>query len=352
MPSQTLIECLDHPPVSESLERDNPQSRSDVLYAFYELPRQQSVGHQPDGLIQRLRLYRLPLQAALATSLIPSYMLRGRDFNIDVLDKGAPMIGSGGSANVFLYRTGRGAVAVKKFLYSKSHARKTFIKEAMFISSLRHQNVISFLGAIDNVTGFAIITPYLRNGDLPNFLRKNPSANRLKMAEGIACGLSHLKLCGVIHSDIKGTNILVNDDHVPVISDFGLAEYEGYEIGFDGRDEFTDTRYGSDAGTYRYMAPERLCPEAGKSARPTFSSDVFSFGMVLYEIYTGRIPYSESTDYQAMVLIVKGSHPVWDAQIPDQIWSLALGCWTDKPSDRLTVDEVVDYLSAFMQRKM
>ncbi|KAG6917270.1 hypothetical protein DXG01_003218 [Tephrocybe rancida] len=294
------------------------------------------------------KVYRiLLLHLSIRSSLVPSVMLLNSADNSILVGEEA-LVGSGGSAKVFCRRGSGGSagVAVKKFIYL-SNARSLSIKEALIMGSLRHRNVVPFIGVIDASEYVAIVTPYMRNGDMMSFLRRNPRADRIKLAIGIARGMKYLKFCGVIHGDIKAANILVDDENGPVIADFGLSQYEGDETQLHETQQLHSD--GSGGGTIRYMAPERLNPGT-RSARPTFASDVFAFGMTLYEIYTGRYPYWKLNNTRAMMKIVNGDHPSWDARILDDVWSLVITCWSFNTSDRPLIHEILGRLLE-MQRK-
>ncbi|KAF5376922.1 hypothetical protein D9615_007330 [Tricholomella constricta] len=213
------------------------------------------------------------------------------------------------------------------------------------MASLQHKNILPFFGVVDNPTDLGIVSPFMRNGSLPSYLARNPSANRRNLLIDIAQGLVYLKSCGVIHGDLKGPNILVNDEGVACIADFGLAFYDGDTFPLDESPDSLASSL-SGAGTVRYMSPERLHPETN-SALSTFASDVFSFGMVIYEAFTNQVPFHAwKHDGRVMLGIVEGLRPERDARIPDDIWSIAQDCWKPNPSDRPLVNEVLDRLLA------
>lgn len=145
------------------------------------------------------------------------------------------------------------------------------------------------------------------------------------------------------------TNILIDDSGRVRISDFGLAVYdiESSSGHFNG-------------GTTRWMSPERLDPET-RSVKATFSSDVYSFAMVIYEvseqfflpwcrpsgshvliqIYSGHIPFYSINNFKAILEVISNRRPVRDFNIPDDLWFLTERCWAAEPSKRPQIEEIV-----------
>ncbi|RDB27183.1 Receptor-interacting serine/threonine-protein kinase 1 [Hypsizygus marmoreus] len=277
---------------------------------------------------------------AQRSSKLPSKFSVNRS---DTIEKS--IIGMGATATVYRSFDGEKAVAIKEFHVCRktySVVRKNYIKEALIMDLINHKHIVSFCGVIETSSKFSIVMPFMRNGDLCQFLAKTQSARR-KLVTQIAQGLQHLKHCGVVHGDLKGSNILVDDDENACIADFGLAMFRTehhYELDLAHASAEFGGFQGSDAGTLRYMSPERLSPET-KSARATFASDVFSFGMVIYEVYSGRRPFHAVNDKMAIIEIVHNKRPERDFAIPDDLWSLAEECWHAEASHRPHIDDIV-----------
>ncbi|KDQ17152.1 hypothetical protein BOTBODRAFT_105849 [Botryobasidium botryosum FD-172 SS1] len=122
-----------------------------------------------------------------------------------------------------------------------------------------------------------MLSPWMKEGDLLPFLRRNPHANRAQMVLQIAHGLLYLHTRGVIHGDLKGANILVSDAGEPRLADFGLSHRD-----------IQETVANSDAfkigGNPRWQSPELLTARTPEEAVRTTASDMFAFGRVIVEV--------------------------------------------------------------------
>lgn len=145
---------------------------------------------------------------------------------------------------------------------------------------------------------FCVITEYLSEGSLRSYLHKleqKPSDEKflpleklIKIALDIASGMEYIHSQGVIHRDLKPENILINEDFNLKVADFGIACEEVY------CDLLAD-----DPGTYRWMAPEMIKRKSyGRKV------DVYGFGLILWELVAGTIPYEDMTPIQAAFAVV------------------------------------------------
>jgi len=180
------------------------------------------------------------------------------------------------------------------------------------------------------------------------YLEAHDDADRGQLISGVADGLQYLHSKGVVHGDLKGANILVASDAHPVLADFGLSANEAQKT----QGQTTTHAF---AGTVRWMAPERLDPEQyglnGRTSR-TFASDVYSFGMTIFEIYANRSPFSELGETQALIAAVSGkrpAHPGEDAVrrgLTPAIWTFVTRCWDHQPSARPSLADLNTYRDA------
>lgn len=197
------------------------------------------------------------------------------------------IVGSGGFGTVYrMVMNDCGTFAVKKIDRSREGSDQVFERELEILGSIKHINLVNLRGYCRLLSAKLLIYDYLAMGSLDDFLHENGDEkislsweSRVRIALGSARGLAYLHHdCSprIIHRDIKSSNILLNENFEPRVSDFGLAKLLVDE------DAHVTTVV---AGTFGYLAPEYL-----QNGRATEKSDVYSFGVLLLELVTGRRP--------------------------------------------------------------
>jgi eukaryotic-like serine/threonine-protein kinase len=172
-----------------------------------------------------------------------------------------------------------------------------FYREAAKTAALRHPNIVIVfdLGEQD---GFPyIVMEYLSGDPLDRLIQSSepqPLSSKLKIIEQVCCALGYAHRNDMIHRDVKPANVIVQPDGVTKLLDFGIARQEKN----DGR----LTRTGSVIGTIQYMAPERL-----KDAAFDGRSDIFSVGIMMFQLLTGQLPFTG--DYSIVQKILTEKHP-------------------------------------------
>lgn len=214
---------------------------------------------------------------------------------------------------------------------------KQFSREFTFLSRLHHPNVIKFMAACSQPPVYCIVTEFLSEGSLRAYLHKLekgtlPLEKLIPMALGIARGMEYVHSQGVIHRDLKPENVLIDQAFQMKIADFGIACEEVH------CDPFAD-----DPGTYRWMAPEMI-----KFKPYGRKVDVYSFGLILWEMVSGRIPYEEMTPIQAAFAVVnKNVRPAVPKGCPPAMRALIEQCWSVQPDKRPEFWQVVKVLEQF-----
>ncbi|TDL15389.1 kinase-like protein [Rickenella mellea] len=267
-----------------------------------------------------------------------------------------PVIG-GGFADVWRGELRGEPVALKVLrIFQRGEAdfeyiHKKFCAEAVLWQQLKHCNLLPFYGISEDEFEplFAMISPWMKNGDLTSFLRKNPDVDRHDLVFGVASGLQYLHGLKprVIHGDLRAGNILVDDDGQPRITDFGLSKVMDSQASSIVATSF------SGKGTMRWQAPELLNATRfeGESAGVTTKSDVYAFSFVCLEIFTGDIPFPKLRDGTVIMEVAVHNRrptrpidPITKRELDDATWHLMELCWATLPSDRPTMDDVVDYI--------
>ncbi|KAM1126720.1 hypothetical protein ACFX13_042649 [Malus domestica] len=268
------------------------------------------------------------------------------------------IIGDGGFGTVYKATLSDGkAVAVKKLNEYKTQGHREFMAEMETLGKVNHQNLVPLLGYCSLGEEKLLVYEYMVNGSLDIWLRNrsgDPEGldwdRRFKIATGAARGLAFLHHGfgpHIIHRDIKASNILLNEDFEPKVADFGLARLINA----------CETHISTDiAGTFGYIPPEY-----GQSGRSTTKGDVYSFGVILLELVTGKEPTGpdfkdlEGGNLVGWVfqMLKKGkAADVLDPMVLDadskrtmvQVLKIACVCVSDNPAQRPTMLQVLKFL--------
>ncbi|KAG5007534.1 hypothetical protein JHK82_025454 [Glycine max] len=226
-------------------------------------------------------------------------------------------------------------IAVKRFLDQdiSGESLEEFKTEVRIMKRLRHPNVVLFMGAVTRPPNLSIVTEFLPRGSLYRLLHRPNSQlderRRLKMALDTARGMNYLHNCTpvVVHRDLKSPNLLVDKNWVVKVCDFGLSRMK--------HSTFLSSR--STAGTAEWMAPEVLRNEPSNE-----KCDVYSFGVILWELSTMQQPWGGMNPMQ-VVGAVGFQHRRLD--IPDDmdptIADIIRKCWQTDPNLRPTFAEIL-----------
>ncbi|CAE7163408.1 unnamed protein product [Rhizoctonia solani] len=199
-------------------------------------------------------------------------------------------ISTGGFGDIYLGKLENGTpVAVKVARYSTDHAnfRKQYkhtAKELRTWAKCQHPNVLPLLGMVEFRDQIAMVSPWMKNGDLRNYLRQHPEVDRCQLCYDICDGLVYLHSTNIVHGDLKGANVLISESGKAMLSDFGNSLVE------DNTLIFTATTRDA-ACSSRWAAPEIL-----EGAATSYPADVFALGMtMLVNIVPFRVYLSNNT---------------------------------------------------------
>ncbi|KAJ7114223.1 kinase-like domain-containing protein [Mycena epipterygia] len=261
-------------------------------------------------------------------------------------------IGQGGFADIFLGRYKGQVIALKRLRVYKPEPNemlkfsKDLLQEVLTWVHLKHDYILPFFG-LDEKTfeGYppCIVTPYMRNGTMNNFVKNRngtlPNRRVDRLLFETAQGLAYLHSQNIVHGDLRGGNVLMDDGEHAQLADFGLA------IVTDATRRTTPTKQ---RGSWRWMAPE--LHDYKLEFKRTGASDVYAFACLCIEIYTGEQPFWNIQQEMAVVILVleqkrpprpsSSGPPDGTRAMSDGLWATVEACWAHKPSDRPDMGEV------------
>jgi serine/threonine protein kinase len=251
------------------------------------------------------------------------------------------MVGRGHAAEVYSGTWKKTPVAIKKLRVSLSVSEQQevfedLIKECTLLSTLDHPNILTFIGLSVKAPNFAIVTEFMSRGSLWNIL--HPPSNqkekiqlswplRVHIMKQIARGMSFLHACDppIIHRDLKSHNILIDEKWNCKVADFGMS-----------RVKFLTEKM-TRVGTPQWMAPEVLRQESYSE-----KADVWSFGVVMWELITLRAPFAGHTPLQVITMVAHQNKilPV-PVNCDPVLAEIMQKCWLQAFRDRPSFDEIL-----------
>ncbi|CAN0855386.1 Serine/threonine-protein kinase EDR1 [Linum grandiflorum] len=212
----------------------------------------------------------------------------------------------------------------------------SFRQEVSLMKRLRHPNVLLFMGAVTSPQRLCIVTEFLPRGSLFRLLQRNTTKldwrRRVHMAMDIARGMNYLHHYNppIIHRDLKSSNLLVDKNWTVKVGDFGLSRLK--------HETYLTTKTGK--GTPQWMAPEVLRNEPSDE-----KSDIYSFGVILWEIATEKIPWDTLNSMQVIGAVGFMNQRLEIPKDVDPRWvSIIESCWRSDPSTRPSFQELLDKL--------
>jgi TolB-like protein/tetratricopeptide (TPR) repeat protein/predicted Ser/Thr protein kinase len=213
---------------------------------------------------------------------------------------------------------------------SDSTGRRRLIREAQHAATLTHRNICTIYEVGETADQPFIVMEYLDGRSLREVLHQGPCELRraLRIGVQVADALSHAHEHGIIHRDLKSSNIVVDSTGRAIVLDFGLAKRVPSSNDGAQRDS-TLTTQGAVAGTLSHMAPELLL-----GSQADARSDVWALGVLLYELVTGQLPFTGRTSYETSAAILADPPRPMGTHVPLALRLVIEQCLAKKPDAR------------------
>jgi eukaryotic-like serine/threonine-protein kinase len=273
----------------------------------------------------------------------------GRDFHAEYELLGE--IGRGGMGVIYKAHQPRlNRVVAIKVIHAAAlagdAARRRFEAEMQTAGRLNHPNIVPVFdtGAMDGSPCFAM--EYFAGGTLAARIKEFTAASEhgVRLLVKVARAVSFAHQRGVLHRDLKPANILLDEAGEPHVADFGLAKQLDLDSDL--------TRSGAVLGSPNYMSPEQA---AGKSESLTVATDIYSLGVMLYEMLTGRPPFVAGTPLETMRLVMESEAPrpsTMVAHVNRDLETICLKCLRKEPERRYrTPEELADDLERWLRHE-
>uniref|UniRef100_A0A7N6AUB0 Tyrosine-protein kinase n=1 Tax=Anabas testudineus TaxID=64144 RepID=A0A7N6AUB0_ANATE len=248
-------------------------------------------------------------------------------------------LGAGQFGEVWMaYYNNSTKVAVKT-LKPGTMTVEAFLEEANVMKTLQHLRLVRLYAVVTKIEPIYIITEYMAKGSLLDFLKSDEGCRLhlpklIDFSAQIAEGMAYIEKKNYIHRDLRAANVLVSESLLCKIADFGLARV------------IEDDEYSAREGAK--FPIKWTAPEAINYGSFTIKSDMWSFGVLLYEIITyGKIPYPGMTKGEVISSVQRGYRMPRPDNCPIELYNMMMSCWKNKPEDRPTFDYMQSVLDDF-----
>ncbi|XP_034146386.1 tyrosine-protein kinase Tec isoform X2 [Esox lucius] len=215
-----------------------------------------------------------------------------------------------------------------------------FIEEAKVMMRLSHCKLVQLYGVCTQQKPIYIVTEFMELGCLLNYIRQRrgsfSTGSLLSICQDVSEGMEHLEANGFIHRDLAARNCLVNEALVVKVSDFGMAR------------PVLDDQYTSSSGSkfpVKWSPPEvfNFCKFSSKS-------DVWSFGVLMWEVFTeGKMPFEHNPNHQVVMMVSQGHRLYRPQKATPSIYDIMKLCWHERPDERPAFSEISTLISETLE---
>jgi hypothetical protein len=251
-------------------------------------------------------------------------------------------LGEGSFGTVYQGTWQHSDVAIKQLRMTNMSAETLveFKSEASIMANLRHPRIIGFYGiSVDTPGRYSIVMDYMAEGSLYNLLHNQQPLtweSRHRIALDITSGLTHLHDKDILHRDLKSLNVLLDSLLRARLTDFGLSRIKTETA------STTATASSQSVGTLPWIAPELF----KRRAKYTKSADMYSYGMVLWELASRKVPFSDAHNREILIKWLEdGEQEEIPEDCPSGFAKLIKWCWNQEPTKRPTINQAANALS-------
>ncbi|XP_066527603.1 tyrosine-protein kinase Tec isoform X2 [Hoplias malabaricus] len=215
-------------------------------------------------------------------------------------------------------------------------SEEDFIEEAKVMMSLTHPRLVQLYGVCTQQKPIYLVTEFMELGCLLNYIRQRRGSfniqNLLSICHDVSQGMSYLEENHFIHRDLAARNCLVNDSHVVKVSDFGMARY------------VMDDQYTSSSGAkfpVKWSPPEvfNFCKYSSKS-------DIWSFGVLMWEVFTeGKMPFEKNLNHEVVTMVMQGHRLYRPKMAAAHIYDVMKMCWQERPEERPSFAQITQMIA-------
>lgn len=248
-------------------------------------------------------------------------------------------IGNGNFGEVWYGTWKRYTEVAIKTLKPGTMSPSAFLEEAKIMKKCRHDRLVQLYAVCTDREPIYIVTEFMVNGSLLDYLRQGKgkdcdNVTLIDIAAQIASGMAYLEMEKLIHRDLAARNILVGENNIAKVADFGLARI------------IEDDEYSARQGAK--FPIKWTAPEAALLGKFTTKSDVWSYGVLLYEVFTkGHVPYPGMTNREVLEALERGYRMPKSRQTPQQAYDVQLKCWDQETHNRPTFEFLFSFFDDF-----